>query len=400
MNRMSWKSVMYLLGLLLLVSCTGDSNPVVKKNLLFARKRLAAMSERLANSSENPRSLEENEIVLVKSKDWTSGFFPGCLWLMYEATGEEKWRERAVVFTRNLESEQYNGRTHDMGFKMMCSYGNGYRLSPDSVFKGILIQSAKTLSSRFNPRIGCIRSWDHHKDVWQYPVIIDNMMNLELLFWATRQTGDSTFSKIAHTHALTTLKNQFRSDYSSWHVVNYDTTTGAIINKQTFQGYSDESCWARGQSWALYGFTMCYRETGDVLFLQHAQKIADYILLHPNLPDDLVPYWDYNSPDIPDEYRDASAAAIMGSALFELCQYPGKNSPLYREKAEQLLENLSTGYLARDKKYFILAHSVGHKPHISEVDVPLIYADYYFLEMNLRKMKLDKNTNLERRLDD
>ncbi len=369
-----------------------QNEELVKSNFTIAQKQYSEMLQKIDNSELSPRSInKDGSLKLVKSKDWTSGFFPGCLWYMYEFTKDNKWKNSAEFFTNNVENEQYNGGTHDMGFKMFCSYGNGYRLKDDEHYKKVLLQSAKTLSTRFNPKIGCIRSWDHNKDKWQYPVIIDNMMNLELLFWAAEESGDSSFYNIAVSHANATLKNHFRDDFSSWHVVNYDTATGKVISKGTHQGYSDSSCWARGEAWALYGYTMCYRYTQDKKYLNQAEHISEYILTNKNLPDDMIPYWDYNAPNIPNEERDASAAAIMCSALYELNNYSDSNGGEYLQAADKILTSLSSPkYLSAvgDNKNFILKHSVGSKPADSEVDVPIIYADYYFLEANLRKAKI------------
>ena len=369
-----------------------DSN--VGQNMEIAQSQYRQMLEIINQSEKNPRTVDKyGQLKLVPSKDWTSGFFPGCLWYLYDATNEIYWRKNAEHYTRNVEAEQYNGGTHDMGFKMFCSAGNGYRLTKNEEYKKILLTSAQTLITRFNPLVGCIRSWDHNKDKWQYPVIIDNMMNLELLFWATQASGDSTFYNIALRHAETTLKNHFRSDFSSWHVLDYDTLTGAIRNRNTHQGYSDESSWARGQAWGLYGFTMTFRETQDQRFLDQAIKIADYILNHPNLPEDYVPYWDFNDPAIPNAHRDASAAAIICSALYELQQFAPNKSKIFTTAADKILGSLSSAnYLAENGKNnnFLLMHAVGHKPKNSEIDVPIIYADYYFLEATLRKMKIER----------
>ena len=332
---------------------------------------------------------------MVPSKDWTSGFFPGELWFLYEYSGKDEWKDEAEKFTANIEKEKYNGGTHDMGFKIYNSFGNGYRLTKDAHYKEVIIQSAKTLSTRFNPKVGCIRSWDHHAQQWAFPVIIDNMINLELLFEATKLTGDSSFYKIAVSHANTTMKNHYRSDYSSYHVVDYDTATGKVIKKNTAQGYSDESAWARGQAWGLYGFTMCYRETKNKVYLQQADHIAHFILNNPHLPDDLVPYWDFDAPGIPNEPRDASAAAIMASALYELSTY-SNNGKYYRKTADKIIANLTRYYRSPldENKGFILLHSTGSKPADSEVDVPIIYADYYYLEALLRKKKLEDGKKL------
>jgi rhamnogalacturonyl hydrolase YesR len=366
-----------------------DGLDLVESNFAFAQEQLSLALDAIGDSHLNPRSTnEDGSLHLVKSGDWTSGFFPGNLWMIYEYSGDEKWRTAARKFTANVEEEQHNGTTHDMGFKMYCSVGNGYRLTNDARYKEILLQSARTLVTRFNEKVGCIRSWDHNSDRWQFPVIIDNLMNLELLFWATKVSGDSSYYKIALAHANTTLKNHYRSDNSSWHVIDYDTSTGAILNRHTHQGYSHDSAWSRGQAWGLYGFTMCYRETGDDNFLQQARKIADFILSHKNLPEDSVPYWDFDAPNIPDEQRDASAAAIICSALYELSDHLGNNGSKYRNAADKILASLSTPkYRAQigGNNNFLLMHSVGSKPANSEVDTPLIYADYYFLEANLRK---------------
>ena len=343
----------------------------------------------------SPRTIENGQLKLVSSKDWTSGFFPGKLWFLFDYTGNKEWESLAESFTAEMENEKFNGGTHDMGFKMYTSFGAGYRLTKNPKYRDILIQSAKTLSTRFNPVIGCIRSWDHHRERWGFPVIIDNMMNLELLFAATKLTGDSSFYRIAVAHANTTMKNHFHPDYSSYHVVDYDTVTGKVVQKNTAQGYSDESAWARGQAWGLYGYTVCYRETKNPVYLHQAENIAAFILNHPNLPKDLVPYWDFNAPNIPDEPRDASAAAVLASGLYELSLY-SKNGKQYRETADKIVKNLVKNYRSSvgDNKGFILLHSTGSKPANSEVDVPINYADYYFLEALLRAKKIKEKRSL------
>ncbi|MGS2738059.1 glycoside hydrolase family 88 protein [Sinomicrobium sp. M5D2P17] len=346
----------------------------------------------------SPRTLgPSGELELVASKDWTSGFFPGVLWYLYEYSGKDAWRKKAEIFTANIEQEKWNAGTHDMGFKIYCSYGNGYRLTKNEHYKDVVVQAAGTLIKRFNPRVGAIRSWDHNKDKWDFPVIIDNMMNLELLFAATEITGDSVYYDIAVKHANTTMKNHFRDDYSSYHVIGYDPETGAADKKNTHQGFSDASAWARGQAWGLYGYTLCYRATGDETYLHHAEKITDYILSHPHMPKDLVPYWDFDAPEIPDEERDVSAAAVMASGLYELSTYSKKGAE-YRKTADKIIDALSMKYTAPEgeARGFILLHSVGSRPFDSEVDVPLAYADYYYLEALLRKKYLreGKSTNV------
>jgi unsaturated chondroitin disaccharide hydrolase len=331
---------------------------------------------------------------------WTSGFYPGTLFYLYEFSHDTALLHEAEQRLKLLEKEQYNKGTHDLGFMMYCSYGNGLRLIqqgslplPAATYDSILLTSARSLSTRFHPVVGCIKSWDSKP--WHYPVIIDNMMNLELLFWATRTSGDSSFYKIAVTHANTTLRNHYRPDHSSFHVVDYDSITGAIIAKKTAQGYADSSAWARGQSWGLYGYTMVYRSTHDAQYLDQARYIAHFLLSNPNLPADKIPYWDYNSPDIPHAYRDASAAAIMASALIELSHYvQPEEARQYLDVAEQIIVNLSSNTykpVVGANGGFILRHSVGHFPAHSEVDVPLTYADYYFVEAMLRYKELGQN---------
>lgn len=371
-------------------SCSSNrqAGPADAEILEEAASRLERSLQYLNDTSLNPRNMEDGEIGLVPPRDWTSGFFPGILWMMYDYTGDSVWLAPAHHFTMNVVEQQYNGGTHDLGFMMYCSFGNGYRLTGSPIYREVLVQSARTLATRFNPAVGCIRSWDFNGDKWEFPVIIDNMMNLELLFWATEETGDSTFYDIAVRHAETTLKNHFRDDNSSYHVISYDTITGEVMKRNTHQGYSDESAWARGQAWALYGFTMTYRETGDERFLDQADAIAEFILEHPHLPADKVPYWDFDAPGRPDTYRDVSAAAITASALYELSGYRPEKEVEYLEAADQILHALSTTYALDTEKPvpFLLDHSVGHLPGDSEVDVPIIYADYYYLEALLRRM--------------
>ena len=351
-------------------------------------KQLRYRLETFTDTNTFPRSVKDNAKISVPSRDWTSGFYPGILWLMYESTKDEMWARAARKWTESLEKEQYNTGPHDLGFMLYCSYGNGLRLAPSRAYEEVLMQGARSLSTRFRKTTGTVKSWDH--GAWEFPVIIDNMMNLELLFWATRTSGDSTFYNIGVTHALTTMKNHFRTDNSSYHVVDYDTVTGEVKERVTHQGHADESAWARGQAWGLYGYTLTYRETKDKRFLDQAIRIADFMLAHPNLPADKVPYWDFNAPGIPDEERDASAAAILASALLELSLYVD-NGAKYQETAAAILKSLaSPAYMADPgtNHGFILMHSTGHKPAKSEIDVPLIYADYYFIEALLRYKRI------------
>ncbi|MBD8387173.1 alginate lyase family protein [Dysgonomonas sp. BGC7] len=352
-----------------------------------------AMKEAQKKNLVSPRSIDKNgHLRMVNPRDWCSGFFPGSLWFMYEYTKDEKWKERANKHSMLIENEKFDRTSHDVGFKIFNSFGNGYRLTGSPEYKDVIVQAAKTLSLRFNKKIGSIRSWDFNQKEWQYPVIIDNMMNLELLFETTKMTGDSSFYQIADAHAMTTLKNHFREDYSSFHVVDYDSISGLPRLKQTHQGYADQSAWARGQAWAIYGFTMSYRYTRRTEYLQLAENITNFIFSHPNLPKDLIPYWDFNDPSIPNAPRDASTACIIASALYELSKYSETNSNKYKRWGDTIINNLISHYKSDPKTMygFLLLHSTGHHPGGDEIDVPISYADYYFLEALLRRKNLNK----------
>ncbi|MEP6701088.1 MAG: glycoside hydrolase family 88 protein [Bacteroidota bacterium] len=338
-----------------------------------------------------PRSFTNDSLRTCNSDNWTAGFYPGTLLYLYEATKDAALYEEALTRITLMDKEQYNTNTHDLGFMMYCSYGTLNRISPAEKYKQILINSARSLASRFNPNVGCIRSWGKSDDTITFRVIIDNMMNLELLFWAAKATGDRSLYNIAVTHANTSMKNHFRPDHSSYHVVVYNPQNGRVIKKQTAQGAADESAWARGQAWGLYGYTMVYRETNDKKYLLQAQQIAAFILSHPNLPVDKIPFWDYNAPGIPNTYRDASSAAIMASALTELAGYSDHAlAKKYLSTVEIILHTLSSPEYkatAGGNGGFILKHSVAHLPKNTEVDSPLPYADYYYTEAMLRYKK-------------
>lgn len=381
---------------------------IVEHNLNFATQQLTyalqAMDTAIENDERSASSKQRNPLVsprtlnndgtlrMAPAYEWTSGFFPGTMWYMYELTKDAKWAQLAREFTGTVESQKSNKGTHDLGFMMYNSFGNGLRLTNDSTYKPVLMESARSLITRYQSKAKTLRSWDHNRDKWQCPVIIDNMMNLELLFWAFRESGDSTFYNIAVNHANTTMQNHFRSDYSTYHVVDYDSETGEVLNRQTQQGFADESTWSRGQAWALYGFTTMYRETNDKAYLELAHKIANFIFTHPNLPTDLIPFWDYDAPNIPNEERDVSAATITASALYELSTYDGSQASQYKKWADTILQNLTNSYRAtlNSDGGFLLLHSTGAKSLGSEIDVPLVYADYYFMEALLRKQKLER----------
>ena len=324
---------------------------------------------------------------------WTSGFWPGTLWYLYEATQDTVWLHAAENVTRILLPEAYRkARSHDSGFIMMPSVGNAYRLTGDTMYAQALHHAADSLAELYNPKVGTILSWPGmvKKMNWPHNTIIDNMMNLELLYWAFKETGDSVYYNIANTHARTTIKNHFRDNYSSYHVIDYDTITGDVLHKHTHQGYNHESAWSRGQAWGLYGYTMCYRETKLPEFLSQAENIANYIFTNPTMPEDMVAYWDFDTPGIPNEPRDASAAAVMACAMYELSMYNPEKAALYKKWADTIVESLSKNYRAQldGDRGFLLLHSTG--AHNFERDVPLVYADYYFLEALLKKAKLEK----------
>lgn len=375
------KTTFFAFLILILSACSTKSLFEQKDKLVnHLSKQLDYLVVNTASDSLVPRSFDAGKYALIDKNDWCSGFPAGSYWSMYELTGDQKWEKVAVENTVKLEGIQHLKNTHDLGFMVFCSYGNAYRITKNEDYKKIVIQASESLISRFNPKIGCIKSWDWSKE-WQFPVIIDNMMNLEMLFWASKETGDHKYRDIAITHANTTLANHFRENMSSFHVVDYDTVTYQPRIKQTNQGLRDDSSWGRGQAWGLYGYTVCYRETGDVKYLDAAKKIAAHI--QKNLPEDLVSYWDYNDPKIPNTNRDASAAAITASAFYILSSVTDEGKAKYAELANRILESLSSPeYLAEyaTNGGFLLKHCVGNMPRKSEVDTPLNYADYYYLE--------------------
>jgi hypothetical protein len=355
---------------------------LIDENMKFAAQQYKLLQQNTPDTLM-PRSFDaaKNTLVTSDTKWWCSGFYPGTLLYIYEYTKDAAIKKEAIKRLGILEKEKYYTGNHDLGFMMYCSFGNAYRIFGDAAYKDVIFKAAASLATRYRPSIKAIQSWNSNERL-KCPVIIDNMMNLELLHWVSDHGGESRFKEIAVTHANTTLQNHFRSDYSSYHVVDYDLNTGGVLKKITWQGAADSSAWARGQAWGLYGYTMMYRFTKNKTYLAQAQHIAQFILQH--LPADKIPYWDFNAPGIPDTYRDASAAAIIASAFLELGQYvAAKEKTVLVNTAEKILRTLaSPAYRARagENGGFILLHSVGSIPHKSEVDVPLTYADYYFIE--------------------
>ncbi len=390
----------WVLAALLLASCASQPKvepmeSVIARGLNAATEQAVLMAKELENQEGKlPKSIKDSKLETSNCYWWCSGFFPGELWYLYEYSEKPELKKYAELFTDRLEKVQYVTDNHDVGFMLYCSYGNGLRLTGNEHYKDVLVQGARSLCTRYRPAVQAIRSWGNGPT--PYLVIIDNMMNLELLTWAGKTTGDTLFTHIATTHANTTMKNHFRQDFSSYHVIQYDTLSGNPIKKKTAQGYADESAWARGQAWGLYGYTMMARETGNKTYLNQAKHIAAFLMNHPRMPEDKVPYWDFDTPDIPNTTRDASAAAVMASALIELSQLDkSADAPTYLAYAEDQLRSLtSPEYLAAKGTNcnFALMHSTGHFKANSEVDVPLSYADYYYVEalMRLRKIYQSK----------
>jgi unsaturated chondroitin disaccharide hydrolase len=356
----------------------------------------AAQVEKALPALTDDNKIPDNILSGSESKDWNcstfgswkSGFWPGILWYSYEYTGDETTRQQAERFTRALYPiAAKKAGNHDIGFQIYCSLGNGYRITQNPEYREIMLRAADSLATLYNPLVGTICSWPYQKQ-WPHNTIIDNMMNLELLFWAARNGGGRELYDIAFRHAEVTMHNHFREDFSAYHVVVYDAVTGERLQRITHQGYADETMWARGQAWAVYGFTMAYRETGDAEFLETAVRAVDIFL--KNLPEDRVPYWDFNAPDSPDAPKDASAAAIVASALLELQGFVDpERAAFYRDSAVDILVSLSSeAYRSGETNNAFLLHSTGHKPGGSEIDASIVYADYYYLEalMRLKKM--------------
>lgn len=370
------------------VSCQESMEQIADRVFELAEYQFSEMDKELTDKTF-PKSTKYGELVTSSSRSWTSGFYPGSLWYVYLYTGNEEIKQLAMKNTEKLYFETQNIRSHDIGFVVNCSYGNALRITGDEKYRQPMIDAANLLTTRFNPTVGLTQSWNvtEKRKQWRFPVIIDNMMNLELLTQAHKLGGADSLKTVAVTHANTTMKNHFRPDYTTWHVVDYDPETGDIRMKVTHQGYSDDSAWSRGQAWALYGYTMMYREVGDEAYLTLAENIARMLL--ERLPECGVPFWDFDAPDIPESNRDASAGAIIASAFIELADYT-KDQELAKnmmEMAETQIRSLaSEEYLAEPGKngHFLLKHSVGSHPSNTEVNVPLTYADYYFLEALLR----------------
>lgn len=394
---MSKKTIFYLATLIsfFFISCqtpkkkmNDESQSSTKTQDLFS-VRFNKLIDYPVNPNAIPRGIDKNltKLKTSSSDTWTSGFFAGNLWYLYLLTNDEKSKKKALKWTKIVKNQQNNDKDHDIGFKIYNSFGNAYKITQDEAFEKVIIKSAKTLATRYNDDVKAIQSWDSKKGKWDYPVIIDNMMNLELLFEASLLSKDSMYHKIAVNHANTTLQHHFREDHSTYHVVDY-LPDGSVNDKKTHQGFSDSSAWARGQAWAVYGYTMAYRYTKDKAYLNQAVQTAGFYLNHKKLPSDGIPFWDFDDPNIPNSPKDVSAATIMTSAFFELYEYT--NNAIYIDYANSVLENLQKPEYLLDKSVdapFILTRSTGNYNKNSEIDCPIVYADYYLLEALVRKEK-------------
>ncbi len=379
----------------ILFACNSNVNKKMTNDDLLAY--CAAQAKATANSDDTdnnmPVVIDSGKTAWTKNNiyNWRSGFWPGIEWYLYESTKDEYWKKAAEKSTEKLVGViDTIVANHDLGFQFYCSYGNGYRLTGNPAYKKVLLRAADSLAKLFNPNVGTILSWPSRvkEKGWPHNTIIDNMMNLELLFWAAKNGGSKNLYDIAVKHAETTMKNHFRPDFSTYHVLVYDTATGQVIKGVTHQGYADNSMWARGQAWAIYGFTMAYRETKNKEFLQTAINAVEIYL--KRLPKDKIPYWDFDDPTIPYAPRDASAAAITASALIELSTLctDSLSAKKYLIAAKDMLTELATDkYLSKEKNHAFLLFSTGNKPSNKDVEVPIIYADYYFIEALLRMKK-------------
>ncbi|GAF05075.1 glycoside hydrolase family 88 protein [Saccharicrinis fermentans] len=384
----------FIITLMLIVfACTSKKDQAkldIDKMLDYCVAKTKATKATLTEADSLPRNIYSNQIQWNKVgiHDWCSGFWPGVLWYAYEASGDTSLFAGAQIFTAPLKGVlDVPVDNHDLGFMLYCSMGNGYRLSKSDDYKNFLLLTADSLATLYNPKVGTILSWPvmREKMNWPHNTIIDNMINLELLFWASKNGGDQSLYNMAVKHAETCMNTLIRPDYTTYHVAVFDTTNGHFIKGVTHQGYADDSQWARGQGWSIYGYSMVYRETKDQKFLDTAIKLADKFI--EMIPEDTIPYWDYNDPAIPNAPKDASAAAIIASGLLELQSFVSDEQvkAKYAKTAIDLLTALSSDkYLSKAKNQSFLMHSTGHWPAKSEIDASIIYADYYYIEALLR----------------
>ncbi len=380
--------------LLLLSGCSAKEEGLdITQNIDYCVDKAKSAAQTLDAPDKYPRNIPDGETNWKTKgvRDWTSGFWPGILWYAYEASGDEEIKKQAEKFTQPIELIAHSSaQNHDIGFMVYCSFGNGYRLTGNEAYKQIIIDAADTLATLFNPKVGTILSWPRNKQ-YQHNTIMDNMMNLELLFWASKNGGEKELYDIAEKHAETCMTTLIRPDFSSYHVAIFDTLTWQFVKGVTHQGYADDSQWARGQAWGIYGYAMCARETGRTDFLETSQKLAD--VFNSRLPEDVIPFWDFDDPAIPNTSKDASAAAVAACGMLQIAELTNDEATKekYKNAALALIENLSSEkYLSGDANQAFLLHSTGHHPKGSEIDVPIIYADYYYLEALLKLKKMEE----------
>lgn len=395
------KKFLIALAITLFYSCNGNvDESFVDDALTYCANQTKKSIESLNADSTADYTMMPRNILPGENKwncrkaakeEWTGGFWPGVLWYDYEYTKDPKIKMAAEKYTESLGFlSKTPAFDHDLGFLVFCSYGNAYRLTENPIYKKIILDTADTLATLFNPKVGTILSWPREVEGkgWPHNTIIDNMINLEMLFWAAKNGENKSLYDMAVSHADVTMKNHFKPDLSCYHVAIYDTVSGDFIKGVTHQGYADQSMWARGQAWAIYGYTVCYRETKETKYLDFAQKLADVYLKH--LPNDKIPYWDFDAPDIPEAPRDASAAAVVASALIEMSSFLNNSKgESYKSAAIEMLHSLSSSeYQSRDRNPSFLLHSTGHYPNGSEIDASIIYADYYYIEALLKLKSL------------
>jgi hypothetical protein len=327
------------------------------------------------------------------ANQWTSGFFAGTLWYMYQSDRDPRWRALAERWTVGLEPVKSITTTHDLGFMVFDSFGLGHRLTGDAHYRDVVLDASRSLATRYSPVVGAIKSWDTERSrddrrTWKYPVIVDNQMNLEMLFWASAHGGDPRWAEMAHRHARASARAHVRADGSTAHVALFDPVTGALERTVTWQGHADTSAWARGQAWAIHGLTASYARTRDTALLHAAERAAGFFVAH--MPPDAVPAWDFRLPPGAPAERDASAAAIAASGLYDLARWSDPSrAARWRAAADRLVAALARDYLAPPTAAgAILAHSVGGRPQNVEVDVGLSYADYFFVEALARRRGL------------
>lgn len=333
-------------------------------------------------------------------QEWCSGFWSGVLWMSYAHARQQEipqaaaLRQAAENYTITLDyMAERSAYDHDLGFIIINSFLKGYEYTGNAHYRDVALRAADTLATLCNPLAGTMLSWPRHiSDYGGHNTIMDNMINLELLFWAAENGGGNHLHDLAVAHAETTMKHHFRPDGSCYHVAIYDTLTGDFIKGVTHQGYSDESMWSRGQAWAIYGYTMVYRFTRDERFLTHARKVTDcYLNRLATTSDDYIPIWDMDDPKGVKAPKDASAAAIVASALIELSGYvPNAEGERYYTQAVAMLAELSSPrYRSGEHNVAFLRHATGHHPAGSEIDASIIYADYYYIEALLRLKQLN-----------